>query len=48
MGTLLLFLVLLGSGAPLCPFQGLIQSAAAYQKTLGADDLQSHFTTEAG
>jgi hypothetical protein len=46
MGTVLRFLVPLGSGAPLCPFQGLIQSVAACQKTPGADDLQSHFTTK--
>lgn len=48
MSTLLLFLVPLGSGAPLRPFRGLIQSVAACQKPPGADDLQSHFTTEAG
>lgn len=47
MSILLLFSVPLGSGAPPCPFQGLIQPVAVYQKTLGADDCQSHFTTGA-
>jgi hypothetical protein len=48
MSTTLFFLVPLGSGAPLYPFRGLIQSVAACQKAPGADDLQSHFTIGAG
>jgi hypothetical protein len=34
-----------GPGAPLNPFQGLIQSVALYKAALGAADLQTHFTT---
>jgi hypothetical protein len=33
-----------GAGAPLFPFQGLIQSVALYSSVLDATDLQTHFT----
>lgn len=33
-----------GSGAPLFPFQGLIQSVALYGSVLDATELQTHFT----
>jgi hypothetical protein len=37
-----------GGGAPLTPFQGLIQSVALYNTALDPSDLQSHFLNGAG
>jgi Concanavalin A-like lectin/glucanases superfamily len=37
-----------GPGAPLVPFQGLIQSVALYSSALGAPDLASHFADGSG
>jgi hypothetical protein len=37
-----------GPGAPLLPFQGLIQSVALYNTALDPTDLASHFTNGAG
>jgi hypothetical protein len=37
-----------GTGAPLLPFQGLIQSVALYNTALDPTDLASHFQNGAG
>ena len=37
-----------GAGAPLLPFQGLIQSVALYNTALDPTDLASHFQNGAG
>ena len=37
-----------GAGAPLVPFQGLIQSVALYNTALDPTDLASHFQNGAG